>query len=239
MADNKQLPAVKVGNQWRFPRREIETWLKTQIENNQTGTNPKRSLPSTAHADELFPLECVQMILDGFATALEVTIALTDLEGNLLLPPSNPCGLLQSGPNDLQPNLHERCLKLWAPLIREPTFSPRFMETPLGLLCARGLVRVKGEVRAMVVLGGISPPEWPPPPEELHQTALQLQVPPEQLQQNITKVHYLDDEAKKKVLPFAQGIADILSHIARERSRILESFRQIHSQISPFLNGQI
>jgi len=30
MADGGRIPAVKVGNQWRFPRRSIEGWLKTQ-----------------------------------------------------------------------------------------------------------------------------------------------------------------------------------------------------------------
>ena len=30
MAESGRVPAVKVGNQWRFPKQQIETWLQRQ-----------------------------------------------------------------------------------------------------------------------------------------------------------------------------------------------------------------
>ena len=30
MADSGRIPAVKIGNQWRFPQVEVENWLKVK-----------------------------------------------------------------------------------------------------------------------------------------------------------------------------------------------------------------
>jgi len=56
----------------------------------------------------------------------------------------------------------KRCLALWADLARNPSLQPVFVESHLGLMCARGLIRVGSELRAMLVVGGIAPQEWPP-----------------------------------------------------------------------------
>ena len=44
--------------------------------------------------------------------------------------------------------------------------EPKFSLSEMGLLCARGLIRVGSELKGMVVIGGIAPDNWPPAAEQ-------------------------------------------------------------------------
>jgi hypothetical protein len=213
MAESGRLPAVKVGGQWRFPRQQIDGWLRqgTAI----PATQPALEAMLDGRAAEIFPLECVQLIQDTFAEALGVMVLLTDLEGQPITRPSNPCGLFSAA--ETSPVARQRCLALWARIASEPAMVPRFMESHLGLLCARGLVRVGSEIKAMLVLGGIAPQHWPPGDQQLDRIAADLELAPDLVREHIDQVHRLDSQGQARVLPFVQRIADILAHIAQER----------------------
>ncbi|NOZ71847.1 MAG: helix-turn-helix domain-containing protein [Chloroflexi bacterium] len=180
MADQGRIPAIKVGNQWRFPRLQIEAWLQSQSINAPISPLPTeggQTTPQTAqHANlaQLLPLECVQLIQDSFADILNVMIMVVDLEGNMLTQPSNPCGLFLA--TEQSPTARERCVELWNEMAQLPAIMPRFQESHLGLLCARGYVRVGAEITGMLILGGITPPTWPPAPSRLQEIADFLQV---------------------------------------------------------------
>jgi excisionase family DNA binding protein len=213
MAESGRLPAVKVGGQWRFHRQQIEGWLKQSAATPASAANQEATF--RGDVAEVFPLECVQLIQDSFADALGVMIVATDLEGQALTLPSNPCGLFMA--TETSPLARQRCLELWARIANEPAMAPRFVESHLGLLCARGLIRVGSEIRAMLVLGGIAPQVWPPSQEQIAAIAADMDLPAELLLQHIDRVHTLNPQEQARVLPFAQRIADIFAHIAQER----------------------
>jgi ligand-binding sensor protein len=166
-------------------------------------------------AAEIFPLECVQLIQDSFADALGVMIVATDLEGQAVTQASNPCGLYTAA--ESSPAGRQRCAELWSRIGHDPSIAPRFVESHLGLLCARGLIRVGNELKAMLVVGGIAPPGWPPDEEQMARIAAELDLPVDVLRRHIDQVHHLDVQDQARVLPFVQRIADIFSHIAQER----------------------
>jgi excisionase family DNA binding protein len=213
MAENGRLPAVKVGGQWRFPRQQIDGWLRQ----GAAASAPLTELGSMGEGPtgEIFPLECVQLIQDSFADALGVMILLTDLDGQSITRPSNPCGLFTAA--EVSPVARQRCLDLWARIASDPSMTPRFVESHLGLMCARGLIRVGSEIRAMLVLGGFAPPHWPPGDERIVQMAADLDLPPDVLRQHIDQVHRLEAAQQAQALSFVQRIADIFAHIAQER----------------------
>ena len=127
-------------------------------------------------AGELFPLECVQLIQDSFADALGVMVLLTDLEGSRSHSPAIPAGLFTAA--ETSPVARQRCLELWARIASEPSMAPRFVESHLGLLCARGLIRVGSEIKAMLVVGGIAPQDWPPSDQQIDHIARDLALAP-------------------------------------------------------------
>ena len=92
MADNGRIPAVKVGNQWRFSRHSIEGWLKTH---SSVVVTPEEASATSNGVDleKLLPVECVQKIQDAFADILGVTMVLTDLNGRPVTKVSHLCGL--------------------------------------------------------------------------------------------------------------------------------------------------
>lgn len=231
MADQGRIPAIKVGNQWRFPRQQIEAWLQSQSINapiSPLSSEGGQTTPQTAqHTNlaQLLPLECVQLIQDSFADILKVMIMVVDLEGNMLTQPSNPCGLFLA--TEQSPTARERCVELWNEMAQLPAIMPRFQESHLGLLCARGYVRVGAEITGMLILGGITPPSWPPSSSRLQEIADFLQVDITLLQEHIDEVHQLSPEEQKRILPYVQRIADIISHIATERSELYDRLQRI------------
>lgn len=223
MAESGRLPAVKVGGQWRFPRQQIDGWLRQAI------ALPAKPAGQESIADgagvDLFPLECVQLIQDSFADALGVMILATDLDGQPITQPSNPCGLFTAA--ETSPMARQRCLDLWIRIASEPSMAPRFVESHVGLLCARGLIRVGSEIKAMLVLGGIAPQHWPPDDSQIARMAADLELPAGLLSEHIDQVHHLDPSEYARVLPFVQRIADIFAHIAQERLELSSRLQRI------------
>ncbi len=212
MAESGRLPAVKVGGQWRFPRQQVDAWLGQRTDAAQLAQPLQVDILAAA---ELFPLDCVQLVQDGFADALGVMIVATDLDGQPITQPSNPCGLYTAA--ESSPLARQRCLELWARIASEPAMAPRFVESHLGLLCARGLIRIGSELKAMLVVGGIAPSEWPPTEAQVARIAADLTLSPDLLQQHIDQVHRIDAQGQARILPFVQRIADIFAYIAQER----------------------
>ena len=230
MADSGRVPAVKVGNQWRFPRQQVESWLK-----NQNGTTNGSDMvqsngsvtPSQAVEDlrKLLPLDCVQLIQDTFADVLGVMILVTDLNGEPVTRPSNPCGLFVAA--ETSPVAHKRCMQLWAGLAREPSLRPQFIQSHLGLLCARGLIHAGSELKAMLVVGGIAPAQWPPTPEALKRIAIELDLPEATLTAHVDEVFTVSPEGQRELLTHVQRIAHIVSHIIQERSTLYTKLHDI------------
>ena len=231
MADSGRVPAVKVGNQWRFPRQQIDTWLKRQ--NGTTNGAPMITsaggsiTPSQAVQDlrKLLPLDCVQLIQDTFADVLGVMILVTDLNGEPVTRPSNPCGLFVAA--ETSPVAHKRCMQLWAGLAREPSLRPQFIQSHLGLLCARGLIHAGSELKAMLVVGGIAPAQWPPTPEALKRIAIELDLPEATLTAHVDEVFTVSPDGQRELLTHVQRIADIVSHIIQERSTLYTKLHDI------------
>ena len=224
MADSGRVPAVKVGNQWRFPRSEVDTWLQSQNGGPVAHAKPAPS-GIAATLREVLPLACVQLIQDTFADVLGVMILVTDLEGEPVTRPSNPCGLFTAA--ETSPVAQRRCMQLWADLARDPSMQPAFIESHLGLLCARGLIRVGSELKAMLVVGGIAPQAWPPDEKRLQRVAEDLGLPLELVEAHVDEVYRLDAGEQQKVLAFVQRMADVVSHIIRERNQFYVTLQSI------------
>lgn len=226
MAEAGQLPAVKVGKQWRFPGDLVESWLKHQtaptLPGNAAlpafGNLPGLPIPTDDFASTL-PLDCVQLIQDAFAQALGIMLIVTDLAGQPITQVSNPFPLYQLLAKTQ--NGHAICRETWRELGQVPALEPRFTPGFGGLLCARALVRMGNALKAMVIVFGVAPPAWPPSDEVTHELAASLNVPAGELEEAFTGVFHLTPDQQKTVLVSIQRIADILAHIGNERMTLL------------------
>lgn len=227
MAENGRIPAVKVGKQWRFSSDAIDAWLATQSASPAPSSPLPLSIEITPGDDlvSLLPLECVQLIQDTFADSLGVMVVITDMEGNPITEVSHTCGLFDAISN--VPNAVHKCIESWHTLADAIDLEPKYMVSHLKLLCARGLIRVGSELKGMVVIGGIAPPNWPPTPEQVQKMAAEFGVDPEILIARLSDVFYLDEAEQTRVLTFVQPIANIVAHIVSERNTLLGNLESL------------
>lgn len=232
--ENGQLPAVRVGKQWRFAQTDIDHLLhkapRAGVPNRQTlaviptPPDPAAPLPTTGRHNhqaglaDLLPLACAQMIQDTFAEALGVMMVITDMQGQPITQVSNACGLYRAVIQDAEGVAH--CVRTWQHLAGTPTLQPKFSASELGLLCARGLIRAGNELKGMVFIGGIAPSPWPPTPQEINALATSLDVEPASITANVNDVYRLDRPAQERTLEFVQRIADVFSHILEDRQAL-------------------
>ena len=228
MAESGRLPAIKVGKQWRFPTEQVEGWMRLQID---LGPHQILRAPETqvnGHTDDLnalMPIECVELIQDGYADLLGVMLVITDLSGNPITEPSRPCGLFEAISHE--PQAVRKCIESWSQLGAVIDLEPRFRRSHLGLLCARSMIRVGAELKGMVVAGCVAPDEWPPTHAEVAAMAVELDVDPELLEPHLEQVYVLDHAGRERVLAHLKRIANIVAHIVNERKTLVERLEAI------------
>ena len=216
MAESGRIPAIKVGRQWRFPKERVETWLRSQSSN---GVTSMEQAASPRHLSHLLPIECVQMVQNVFADVLGVMTVVTDMAGQPVTEVSRATGLLQviiEVPQALQ-----QCSCAWQNMGAGAHIEPRYEAGPLGLLFARGLIRVNSGLAGMVVMGGIAPEDWPPTDENLRLMSERLGVPESTLSVHLSEAFHKDYAERQKILSFVQPIADVIAHIVDERNVLM------------------
>lgn len=227
MVESGQLPAVRVGKQWRFTRTDLDQLLKgaktpLEVTRSAPSTQPVLAADKQGNSEqplgELLPLAAAQMIQDVVADALGVTMVITDMTGHPVTQVSNPCGLYETLLADAAAVTH--CIHEWQRLAGAVTLEPKFSPNDLGLLCARGLIRTGNQLKGMVFVGGIAPDQWPPAREAVKVMAVQFKVAPQTLAPHIDEVYRLDRRQRERVLSFVQRIADIFSLLLEDRSRL-------------------
>ncbi len=234
MAEAGRLPAIKVGKQWRFPAAQIEKWMATQMGApllsaavTPTTIHPQTKTPGSGMPGlaDLLPLHCIQLIQDSHADLLGAMLIITDMDGVPITEPSRPCGLFAT--INKQPDAVQRCISSWHDLGQALTMQPAFHISHLGLLCARGLIRVGTQLQGMVIAGCIAPDEWPPSAEEVEQMAVQFTVSSSIIQSHLHEVFHLDEKQKVTVLSTVQKVANIVAHIVDEHQELVSRLDKI------------
>jgi excisionase family DNA binding protein len=228
---NGQLPALRVGKQWRFTRAAVESWL-------QYNTAPAAA-PASADADDPAEMAAVfahvslagvQELQDTMADLLGVMLVVTDMQGHTITEPSNVCGYYRSLMRD--EGLGRLCDVTWPQLAAALPLKPQFVRSQLGPLCARGFIRVENHLEGMLVAGCVAPDTWPPTHEMLSLAASKAGVDPGQIAGSVAAVHHLSSADHERVLGAIQLIADIISQMIAERLAFVRQLRAIGSLAS-------
>ncbi len=219
MAEDGRLPAVKVGRQWRFPADRIAEML------GETAVPPAVPALATAGLGDLLDTEAAQAITDLVGDLFGVMAVLTDMEGRPLTLVSNPCGYFASIQE--QPGTVERCAEGWRELGEDVGLEPKFIPSHLGFLCARTFIRVGSRLVGMLIVGGVTPRQWPPPVARLADSALELGVPVDLLTDHVEETYYLDENQQRWVQDMLPRISDLISRLAAARSQLLDKLDAI------------
>ncbi len=224
MAEAGRLPAVKVGKQWRFPSDLVNGWLSSQAAKPTLHPQPATE-NNNCSINSLIPKACVQLMQDTYADALGVMLVVTDMEGTPVTEVSNPCGLFEA--ISQKPDAVKKCIESWHLMANAIDLEPKWMPTHLGLLCARGLIRVGTELKGMVIMGCVAPDKWPPSPEEINKMATEFGLKAGELTPRVEEAFFLDKAEQTRVLSFVQRIANIVAHIVTERNTLMGKLESI------------
>lgn len=227
MLDDGRLSGFKVGSQWRFPRREIERWLREQ---RVDAAEVVPSLPAEAQATathDALPLSCVAAIQGIYAESLQVAAVVTDLRGMPMTPVSNSCAfcdMILSTPEGSR-----RCALDW----RDTSHGhPHLCHA--NLLCTSMPVHLEGAPIAIAAACQFStrPPgdnlEWQ---ANLAQLAADLSIPARTLQAAAGSVRVLSEEELSRIPQILHLVSQTMTEIGQERLKLVGRLRHI-AQVS-------
>ncbi|OQA43441.1 MAG: Helix-turn-helix domain protein [Chloroflexi bacterium ADurb.Bin325] len=240
MVESGELPALRVGKQWRFARGQVEAWLQARQAPGPQAAPPAPDaaavqatsrylpaaspaieppvLPTSSGLRELLAMSGTQLIQDAFADALGVMIVITDMDGRPVTRISNPSPFFRALAARSAGAVGQ-CVATWQQLANGPALEPRWALNEMGLLCTRALIRVGSELQGMVMLGGLAPEDWPPPAEQIAALARQFAAEPPVVAAQVNAVHRLDEAGMARALRAVQRIADVLAHLIEDRRK--------------------
>ncbi|HEX9011902.1 MAG TPA: PocR ligand-binding domain-containing protein [Anaerolineaceae bacterium] len=218
MLQDGRLKGVKIGQQWRFPQREVDQLL------NRVVPEPA---PAVSEVDNSFPTHCVQTIQDLFSSVSQMGAFIVDQRGEPLTEISGSCAfcrVLMSTPAG-----QEACRACWKDFVRSSAEGNKFFTCHSGLQYIGAPLTDRGEQVGLFLVG---PFYWQPPhpreqDERVGRLAAAYGISAGELQQAAREIAVVAPEqhAQLEAWPFAAARA--VQSILAERSGFMERLRKI------------
>lgn len=218
MLKDGRLRGVKVGQQWRFPRSEVESILSAP-------TAPMWEIPPLSR--EVLPIHCLQSIQDVSAETVEIGAIITDEEGLPITEISNSCtfcNLILSTESGQQ-----ACIESWRKLAHQHEKLPQFFTCHAGFQYARARIETGGDTPAMFVAGQFftSPPDPVARRAQIARLAEKHGLDAAELAAADRPEHVLSQATQGKISKWLQKLADTFALITLERADMLNRLQQI------------
>jgi excisionase family DNA binding protein len=230
MLKDGRIVGVKVGQQWRFRRSEVEELLAGTSSPATATEQPRPSQP--AITPDALPISCLQSVQDVSAETMEVGAVTTDLDGQPLTEISNSgrfCELIRNTKSG-----NQACINSWRKLARQHESAPSFVTCHAGCHYARASIELDDTPYAMLVTGQfyIMAPE----PDEVKQRVNRLAqlhgIDQTELARAAAELPILSPKKQEKITHWLEKLASTFSLIGRERADMLDRLRRIASMSS-------
>jgi len=229
MVKDGELPALRVGGQWRFSAEAIDSWLKTS-----QGEQPPKPGRSEAASDldslplvDLVPIATLQTIQNQFAELIGVAAFITDLEGQPLAPCSRCsrfCQIIHSRPEGMA-----ACQASWRSIALLDEEGAEVHVCHAGIQYASAPISVSGQRIGMVTAGQFLTEA--PDPKEFQTRALatgaRIGVSGEQLATAMDSVSLVSEERALQITNLLQTIANAISSIGYQSYQARQTLTQI------------
>jgi excisionase family DNA binding protein len=238
LVKNGEIPARRVGAQWRFSEEAVEAWLQQRDENRRPRSNrsePPASLPPTALPD-LISLETLQSIQDQFAQLLGVAVFTVDLNGLPFLPCSRCthfCRLVHSTQAGMA-----ACETSWREMAQAGHTQAVIHTCHAGVQYAGALISVAGQPLAMVTAGQFltESPDAEAFRIRAEATGKAISVSGQALASAWPSLEVLSEERALQVTNLLATIANTLSTIGFQSYQMRQDLTQI-AQLSSRITG--
>jgi excisionase family DNA binding protein len=219
MLKDGRLAGVKVGQQWRFHRHEVQSLL---------GLTPDtKAVEKPRKPIEILPLNCVQAVQDVCAETADIGAVTTDKDGVPLTQISNCspfCALILSSESG-----RRACAASWKKLSQQTDAQPRFVTCHAGLQYARAPIKIDGEQPAMIIGGQfyVIPPNLAERDQELRQLAEKYDLDGDQLVEAGHHLVFLDNRKRNEITRWLKKVAGAFEQIGAERADLIARLQRI------------
>jgi excisionase family DNA binding protein len=225
MLNDGRLKGIKIGNQWRFQRAEIDRLLGE--EGNQENTTTESILD--------FPSACVEEVQGIFAGVIGIGAITVTFKGEPITEPtfSNPfCKLMLSSVTGRQ-----ACQNSWRKIALKSTGEPNFQICHAGLCYKRSLISLDDRNVAWLIAGQyyLNSPDHQKEKERLEELAIKHDLPISKVRDAALKIPILNRNQQKQVLEWTPKVAKTVQSILRERSDLMSRLQRI-SEISTVIS---
>jgi excisionase family DNA binding protein len=218
MVNDGRLKGNKIGQQWRFMRRDVDRLL---------GNVPPEQELAADEPNTNFPTHCVQTIQDLFSDVSQISAVIVDTEGEPLTQVTHPCQfcqlLLQS------PSGEQACRDSWRTMAQQSAAGSKFFTCHAGLQYISAPITDDGKVIGFFLAGQFL---WqrPDPREEserLRRLAASHDLPLDQLQAAATAVQIIDPGQSTRVESGPATAARAVQSILHERTGFISRLQKI------------
>ena len=229
MVKDGELPALRVGGQWRFSSDAIDSWLKASSGAPSTRVVPTEEAPDlgSLQLDDLIDIATLQTIQNQFAQLVGVAAFITDLEGQPFAPCSRCsrfCQIIHSRPEGMA-----ACQASWRSIADLDEEGAAIHVCHAGIQYASAAVTV-GQQRLGLVTAGQFFTE-PPDPEAFRQRALatgeRLGISGAALAEAMDTINLVSQDQAMQITNLLQTIANAISSIGYQGYQARQTLARI------------
>jgi excisionase family DNA binding protein len=239
MVKEGELPALRVGGQWRFSSDAIDAWLQGQRGEPASQTPRREASPDLAdlQLDDLIDLPTLQAIQNQFAQLVGVAAFITDLDGQPFAPCSRCsafCQIIHSRPEGMA-----ACQESWRSIALLDEEGAAIHVCHAGIQYASAPVSVGGRRFGLVTAGQFL--TEPPDPQAFREHALatghRLGIPGEALATTMDSINIVSQQQALQITALLQTIANALSGIGYQGYQARKTLARI-AELTAQANGK-
>lgn len=218
MLQDGRLKGVKIGQQWRFPRREVDQLLNRE---------PQAPASNQTEPDSAFPTHCVQTIQDLFSDVSRIGAFILDRDGEPVTQMSGPCAFCHA--MMASPAGQAACRACWKEFGEQSAAGDKYFTCHAGLNHVGAPITVKGERIGLFLVGpfywqAADPREQA---ERVRRLASLHNLPGDTLQEAAQNVPVIPPERREQLEAWPFTAARAVQSILIERTGFMDRLRQI------------
>jgi excisionase family DNA binding protein len=230
MVKDGELPALRVGGQWRFSAEAVDSWLKGhggEVPTESAVSNPSVASAADLRLTDLVPLQTLQTIQNQFSELLGVSSFITDLEGQPLAPCSRCsrfCRLVHTRSEGML-----ACQASWRTIAQSDQEGANVHTCHAGIQYASAPVIVAGQRLGMVTAGQFltEPPDPAAFAAQAAGSGLRLGVDGEALARAMDSIEIIGQERALQITNLLATIANAISAIGYQSYEVRQTLSQI------------
>jgi excisionase family DNA binding protein len=218
MLQDGRLKGIKIGQQWRFPRGEVDRLL---------GAEPIPSQNAQPDPSANFPTHCVQTVQDLFSEVSQLSAVMLDPNGDALTEITHPCSFCQL--MQQSPEGQKACQASWQSFVQRSNTGIQHHTCHAGLQYVSAPV-LDEEIPVGIFLSGpfnTDPAESQGDVERFHVIAAKYDIRFADLQKTARQVPVIPPDQVTRVQVWSSAVARAVKSILHERTGFVSRLQQI------------